>query len=75
MFTVTIKAGSPAEREQRVQDLLVKGYHVVKYIEKDNHGKNYHGHYDKRRGSSYTFRVRTAAKFMQLLCGRSRGNE
>lgn len=55
MFTVTIKAGSPAEREQRVQDLLVKGYHVVKYIEKDNHGKNYHGHYDKRRGSSYTF--------------------
>ncbi|PID15569.1 hypothetical protein CSV63_07245 [Sporosarcina sp. P34] len=42
-FTVTIKAGSPAEREQRVQDLLDKGYYVVKYIEDEKHGKVYDG--------------------------------
>ncbi|ARK23599.1 hypothetical protein SporoP37_02095 [Sporosarcina sp. P37] len=55
MFTVTIKAGSPAEREQRVHDLLVKGYTVVKYIDDEKHGKFYTDTKNKYTGGSYGY--------------------
>ena len=55
MFTVTIKAGSIAEREQRVQDLLVKGYYVVKYIDTEKQGKIYTPVRNDFAGSSYQY--------------------
>lgn len=62
MFTVTIKAGSPAEREQRVQDLLVKGYYVVKYIEDEKQGKMYSDVANKRSGALYQYEGITGRK-------------
>lgn len=62
MFTVTIKAGSPAEREQRVQDLLVKGYHVVKYLEVEKHNKVFSGTRDKRNDKRQKFEGTTYNK-------------